>query len=84
MSSGLDPDQDRHSVCKGHQHFFVCCVIFHLLLSADFFQNHFFSSKNYSGTHVGPDLGPNCLQRLSAEDKLPLAMKKLKLDERNP
>ena len=22
---------------------------------------------------VGPDLGPNCLQRLSADDKLPLA-----------
>ena len=24
---------------------------------------------------VGPDLGPNCLQRLSADDKSPLARK---------
>ena len=29
---------------------------------------------------VGPDLGPNCLQRLSADDKkLPLARKELKV-----
>ena len=26
---------------------------------------------------VGPDLGPNCLLRLSADDKLPLARKEL-------
>ena len=26
---------------------------------------------------VGPDLGPNCLQRLSADDKSPLAGKEL-------
>ena len=26
---------------------------------------------------VGPDLGPNCLQSLSANDKLPLARKEL-------
>ena len=26
---------------------------------------------------VGPDLGPNCLQSLSADDKLPLARKDL-------
>ena len=40
------------------------------LLSADFFQNHLFR-KILSGmpSHfVGPDLGPNCLQRLSADN----------------
>ena len=26
---------------------------------------------------VGPDLGPNCLERLSADDKPPLAKKEL-------
>ena len=30
---------------------------------------------------VGPDLGPNCLQRSSAEDKLPLARKEKELIE---
>ena len=29
---------------------------------------------------VGPDLGPNCLQRLSAENKLPLARKELNIE----
>ena len=29
------------------------------------------------GHSVGPDLGPNCLQRLSADDKSPLAAKEL-------
>ena len=49
-----------------------------LLLSADFLQNNSFMSTirvSYSlepdqDRHfVGPDLGPNCLQRLSADDK---------------
>ena len=54
-----------------------------LLSSADFFSKFTFS-KNYfkntisvsngldpnqDGHFVGPDLGPRCLQRLSAEDK---------------
>ena len=55
-----------------------------LLLSADFFKINFFQ-KNYSGTlsirvsnsldqnqdrhFVGPDLGPSCLLRSSADDK---------------
>ena len=38
----------------------------------DFFQYHQ-GGKQF----VGPDLGPNCLQRLSADDKLPLAGKEL-------
>ena len=68
--------------------------IFMLLLSsADFFHNYFFSKiffqKHYqSGNsldpdqdqrYVGPDLGPNCLQGLSA-DKLQLARKELIVD----
>ena len=32
------------------------------------------------GHFVGPDLGPNCLQRLSADDKSLLARKELKLE----
>ena len=32
---------------------------------------------------VGPDLGPNSLQRLSARQKLPLAKKELMLQCRN-
>ena len=53
------------------------------LSSADFFQNHFFFFfKSFRNTirvsksldpdqawhFVGPDLGPNCLQKLSADD----------------
>ena len=56
----------------------------HLLSSADFFQIFFFflnlgtKSKCQTGKQVGldqdrdsvgPDLGPNCLQTLSADDK---------------
>ena len=54
------------------------------LLSADFFQNQLFRKKKIRNTiwvsncldldqarhYVGPDLGPNCLQRLSADDKI--------------
>ena len=53
-----------------------------LLSSADFFQNELFSKNSFKNTirvsksldpdqarySVGPDLGPNCLQRLSADD----------------
>ena len=28
---------------------------------------------------IGPDLGPNCLQKLSADDHSPLAMKELSI-----
>ena len=31
-----------------------------------------------AGHSVGPDLGPNCLQRSAADDKLPLAGKELR------
>ena len=54
------------------------------LSSADFFQNKLFQKKNSKITisvsngldpdqdrhSVGPDLGPNCLQRSSADDKI--------------
>ena len=52
-----------------------------LLLLADSFQNQLLK-KILSGLNsdqdrhtVGPDLGPNCLQRWSADDKSPLATK---------
>ena len=62
-----------------------------LLLSADFFQLTFkkkifqehyqsvkpFGSRSRPTEYVGPDLGPSCLQRLSADDKSPLASKEL-------
>ena len=55
----------------------------HLLLSFDFFKIIFFKKKNVSGIvsecnsvdpdqdghPVDPDLGPTCLQKLSAADK---------------
>ena len=58
-----------------------------LLSSADFFQNLLFSKNSFRNTisvsngldpdqdrhFVSPDLGPNCLQKLSADDKSPLA-----------
>ena len=59
-------------------------VVFHalFLLSADFFSNLTFSKSSFSNTirvsnrlnpgqarrSVGPDLAPNCLQKLSADD----------------
>ena len=63
---------------------FTLCLIFHaFLLSDDYFKINFFD-KQFREYHqcvnsldpdqtqtrhfVAPDLGPNCLQRLSAED----------------
>ena len=52
-------------------------VIFHaFLLSADFFQISFLEKPSKSHSldpdqdkhYVGPDLGPSCLKRLSADD----------------
>ena len=54
-----------------------------LLLSADFFSKLPFSNNSFRNTirvsngldtdkdqhYVGPDLGPNCLERLSADNK---------------
>ena len=61
----------------------------HFLLSADLFQKLSFSKKSLENTiresnsldsnlvrhHVGPDLSPNCLERLSADNKSLLARK---------
>ena len=55
----------------------------HAFLSSDFFQNQLFQKRSFMNTirvsnsldpdqaqhFVGPDLGPNCLQRLPADDK---------------
>ena len=61
-----------------------------LLSPADLFQK--FSEKNFRNTirvsnsldpdqdqhSVGPDLGPNCLQRLSADDKVAASKERIK------
>ena len=55
---------------------FECWVFFHALLSsANFFQNQFFQKNSFTMSNsldpdealhfVGPDQGPNCLQRIS-------------------
>ena len=48
---------------------FVCWVMFHASVVICFL----FFRINFSGTlsecQLGPDLGPNCLQKLSADDK---------------
>ena len=56
--------------------------MFHaFLLSADFFRNTISESNGLDpdrDTHsVGPDLGPNCLQKFSADDMSHLARKEL-------
>ena len=59
-----------------------------LFFSSDFFSKATFSKNSFRNTirvsnrldpdqnqsSVSPDLGPNCLQRLSADDKSPLAV----------
>ena len=59
-----------------------CCLL------SEYFQNGLFQknlsrlanglSPDQDRCSVGPDLGPNCLQRLSADDKSQLGMKELK------
>ena len=73
-------DRTVHSLAPRFVFNSACWVIFHdlYLSSSDFFSKSAFS-KNYSVPNsldpdqtqqfVGPDLGPNCLQRLSADDK---------------
>ena len=47
-----------------------------------FFQEHYRLSNSLDPDqgrhHVGSDLGPNCFQRLSVDDKSPLAREELK------
>ena len=73
---------------------FILCM--HLLLSADFFQNQLFQ-KTLPGTllmsncldpdqdrqYVGPDLGPDCLQRLSISRRHVAACKEGLKKQRN-
>ena len=70
----------KKTFTSSHQGLTLCML---LLLSADFFFNINFSKNSVRNTiivsnglepdqdrqNVGPDLGPNCLQRLSADDK---------------
>ena len=59
MSNGLNPDQGRRKRLsfspKNHSGTLLECQTVCIQISAD--------------EKVGPDLGPNCLQRLSADDK---------------
>ena len=48
-----------------------CCrllTFFKIILFEKFFQEHYQSDERF-GSRSGPDLGPNCFQRLSADDK---------------
>ena len=53
--------------------FVVCRFFFTLTISKKSFRNTIRVSKrldpDQARSFVGPDLGPNCLQRLSADDK---------------
>ena len=58
--------------------------LIYIFMLADFFQNQHFQKNSFRNTNrvsnsveldqawplVGPDLGPNCLQRYSADDKV--------------
>ena len=49
-------------------------VILHALLAPADFQNQIFQKHSFRNTirvsnHLDPDLGPNCLQRFSEDDK---------------
>ena len=45
-----------------------------------FFNEHFQSVKLFGSRHsVGPDLGPNCLQKLSAEDKVATSRRRINI-----
>ena len=64
--------------------------IFKVLLSSADFSKLTFQKKSFRNTirvsrsHlVRSDLGPNCLQRLSADGKLPLARKRVKWTQRS-
>ena len=85
VSNGLDPDLDRHFVSpdlgpNGLQR--LSAEDIPLLSSAHFFQKYFFQKifgnmirvsngldPDLDRHFAGPDLGPNYLQRLSADDK---------------
>ena len=63
--------------------FFGCFFFFQNKLFQKKFQEHYQSVNGLDPDQdllsVGPDMGPNCLQRLSTDVKSPLARKKLKL-----
>ena len=83
VSKGLDPYQDRHSVGPdlGPNCFQrlsaddkSLLTFFKINFFKKIFQEHYQSVKHLDldqDQHsVGPDLGPNCSQRLSADDKI--------------
>ena len=67
MSNSLNPDQTRRFVIPT----LIICLLgnfSYFLSSAIFFQNQLF--RKILSRIVGRDLGPNCLQRLSAGKEL--------------
>ena len=54
--------------------FFVCSFL------KQTFQEHCQCGSNQAGKNDGPDVGPNCLQRLSADNKSSRQQTKLKKD----
>ena len=68
--------KDFSSPVLGNSSCLCCCL---LTLKIYFFKKKFKNTIRVSNSldldpdSVSPDLGPNCLQRLSADDKLPLA-----------
>ena len=73
--------------CFGLKQYFICCrllTFFKINVFKKFYQEHYSSIKQLGSRsgpmfHVGPDLGPNCLQRISAEDKSPLHLARKEL-----
>ena len=93
MSNSLDSDQDRHSVgpdlgpiCLQRlpADDTVGNVLYHPAGADYCIESELKILSRTKGLDpdqdrlsVGPDLGPNCLQRLSADDNSPLARKEL-------
>ena len=81
MSNRLDPDHDQHSVRPdlGHSRYKLfakviskCLLtLFKINFSKKFFQEHYQGSnrldQDLDPHSVNPDLGTNCLQRLSVD-----------------
>ena len=75
VTNSLDPNQDGCS---------MSVLIWVQTVCKKLYQEHYQSIKQLRSRpgpmlHVGPDLGPNCLQRLSADDKSPLHLARKEL-----
>ena len=58
-----------HAVLFFHSFVIICCLFINILLFEQFFPKHHQSIKLFKNPDfVSPYLGPECLQRLSADD----------------